>query len=426
MTQPILPPEGTYTDAERDFIDNSPFGLWPENQDSNFGQIRKVFTDIVQECIDELNHLGREMFVATSEQYLSLWEEQVGAPIAPAGKSTADRRATIFSLLRFGPFTRARVNTLIEGFLTPTFGAAATFTPSGISLDAGGVPLFSGATDLLGAYRVYYNPQNFSYEVWIRSDVTPDLAALSNALSRITPAHMSFTIDNTHDPVLDYFRTVRNKQPVFYLRMGSDANDSSGYGNNGAIVGGGLAAIASPGLLDVDVADGNGAYDFDGVDDKITVAVTPSLGLVGIGSFSVEAWVRADALPGAGIYPPIVHCNVFNLRINSSGEQNKIAFFVGSGEPRVQTDSPVVVGQVYHVVGVYDAATETSKLYVDGQLADSVLHDPPVSPINATFSVGGDGTWYLNGALDEVAIYDRALTDAEVAENYNTGIGVPT
>lgn len=198
--QPTLPAEGTYTEVEKDFIDLQPPGLWPENQDSNFGQVRKVITDIVQECVDEINHLSAEAYIATADEYLGLWEEIVHVPISPAGKTTTERRTIAGPRLHYGAFTRTRRREIVESFIIATFGESVALTSSGVELTSGGVPLYSGTFSLTGTYNIVEDVENFSYDVRILDTVTVDADALEKELERITPAGISFTITFTPTP----------------------------------------------------------------------------------------------------------------------------------------------------------------------------------------------------------------------------------
>lgn len=78
-------------------------------------------------------------------------------------------------------------------------------------------------------------------------------------------------------------------------------------------------------------------------------------------------------------------------------------------------DSPAA-GRWQYVVGVYDRATGTGSLYVDGVPQDaSVLSGsaPSVGPFR--LAAGGGGAATFQGAVDEVAVWDRALTPEQVA-----------
>lgn len=82
----------------------------------------------------------------------------------------------------------------------------------------------------------------------------------------------------------------------------------------------------------------------------------------------------------------------------------------------------------HHIVAVRDAATGHNILYVDGSLeADSVFTYSTgfTSASNvqvANFLQGGSHNYFFNGILDEIAIYDRALSESEVREHYSKGI----
>lgn len=199
--QPTLPAEVPYSDAELAFIDESPPRLFPDNQNSNFGYlIRKIFSDHVQELINQLDTIYNEKFVNTSLQYLDEWEREVGLPVAPTSYNTAQRRNAILNRLRKGAFSRAARRAVVESFITATFGAAPAFDVSGIPLDSSGIALYSGTNSLTGTYNIVENVAAFSYDVRILNTIAVDQVALTRELTRITPAGISFTITMTATP----------------------------------------------------------------------------------------------------------------------------------------------------------------------------------------------------------------------------------
>jgi len=193
--QPTLPAEVRFTDAELIFLDESPPGLFPENQNSNFGfVIRKVFSDKTQNISDWQDTIYNERFVNTSTTFLDQWELELGLPANPTGVSISLRRASVLARIQRGPFTRARRNALIESFITTTFGTATQFTPAGVPFDASGVTLYGESGALGSLYNVVESPSTFSYVVNVAASNVPDIAALTRELKRITPAGISFTI----------------------------------------------------------------------------------------------------------------------------------------------------------------------------------------------------------------------------------------
>lgn len=196
--QPNLPAEEVFTDAEIAFIEDSPPGLFPENQDSNFGLlIRKIFADKVQELIGQQLTLYNERFVSSASAYLDQWEIEVGLPSAPAGLTIAQRRNIILDRIRVGPFTHARRDAVVSSFVQATLGDAIALTPEGVSLDSSGVQIFSGLTSLAGTYAISEDIPGFAFTIAVVTGVTLDQVSLSRELDRITPAGIHYTIITT-------------------------------------------------------------------------------------------------------------------------------------------------------------------------------------------------------------------------------------
>jgi hypothetical protein len=137
------------------------------------------------------------------------------------------------------------------------------------------------------------------------------------------------------------------------------------------------------------------------------------------GSFSVSAWVRLDSAGGAfatAVSQDGDRASAFFLQY--SGADGRFAFSTVSG--RALAPTPPQVGRWYHLVGVRDAAAGQLRLYVDGALAGTrtqCLLDPGTG--NTVIGRGrydGQQVDFWRGAVDEVHVYDRALSDAEVAQ----------
>ena len=193
--QPTLPPEGDFTNAELMFMEEEPPGLFPANQDSNFGWvIRKNFSDFVQELQDDQLLIYNERFVDTSTQFIDQWEWEVGLPPNPSGVAIAGRRQNVLARLQRGPFTRPRRDAIIEAAINATFGNPIILTPPGVAMDPAGVPLYTESGDVSTLYKVVENIPGYSYQVRIKNTITPDIPSLTRELERITPAGISFTI----------------------------------------------------------------------------------------------------------------------------------------------------------------------------------------------------------------------------------------
>jgi hypothetical protein len=198
----------------------------------------------------------------------------------------------------------------------------------------------------------------------------------------------------------------------YYWRLG----ESSGLtavaavgGANGTISGG--VTLGQPGAI----ADGSTAMLFDGVDDKI-VAAGAALPLV----CTIEAWIK---IVDNAISRPIV-CGTNESPRFSVEPSLKLGLFdnantVGPGGVRVLT-----TGRWYHVACVMTASAIT--LYVDGSVDVTVAVTrttaaPAGVQIGHDALFGPDQRGFWLGSLDDVAIYPRALTAAEVAAHYAIG-----
>lgn len=197
---PPLPPEGDYTEVELSFIENSPDGYWPDNQDSNFGQIRRVVTDPLQECVDYLSTLFFEMFVQTSTRYLGLWEEEAGVAINPSNLNIDARRAIVLSVLKKGPFTRARRNKIVEAYILAGQGYPIMLVPEGVPIPPTGLPLYGEFDPTAAIYNVVETVETFYYSVRIRNGTPVDTAGLTTALKYFQPSGLHFTIDFVFAP----------------------------------------------------------------------------------------------------------------------------------------------------------------------------------------------------------------------------------
>ena len=186
----------------------------------------------------------------------------------------------------------------------------------------------------------------------------------------------------------------------------------SGKGNHGTIYG---ATWVSKGRW-------GPALSFDGVDDYVEIAYSQSLNTPYI---TVEAWVIYSGSTGAK--NPIVarwgdrSIAVFNLAVNTSDFPQFEA-----RDPNVTTkvvaSTPIAQDTWYHLVGTYDSSYV--RIYVNGVIAGetSATGDPLQQPTSNPVQVGKDQfDNYFYGIVNEVRIYNRALTADEIRALYELG-----
>jgi hypothetical protein len=422
MSQPVLPPEQPYTDIERAFIEHSPPGLFPTNQDSNIGQLRRVVTDELQAKADELTVLWQEMFPDSASLYLSLWEYMLGLTVAPSGKTLDERRAYIKARRRKGTFTRSLRDQIIENFLFGTTGSPIELTPEGVPLVAGGVPLYGEAVSVKNLYRVYEYVPNFTYDVWINNSNAVNVANLLRELERITPAGITPIIDNTKSNVLSYYRTVRNDNPVVYFEL-NDNNDLTFSGitatvNGGLVVGG----VAAPGLVTSTGNDERAATNFDGVDDSLQIVDYAPLNITE--QVTVEAWINAS--------PTEINGAIFDRTIGGTTNKKFLMFLDNLGRPiwrivignvlkAVTYTASDIRGAVRHLVGTYDG--EWLRLWIDSVLVAELAVTGKIDSGAGVSFIGrlGLAGFEFVGDIQHLAVYNYALSQTQIINHWNAG-----
>lgn len=162
----------------------------------------------------------------------------------------------------------------------------------------------------------------------------------------------------------------------------------------------------------------------------IANASCPNLKITG--SHSVSAWVKleSNAVGARGVAAMRDYAlgAGWAVQINTS---NAI-FFIKDGlttNTAIAADVAATVGTFCHIVGVYDSATSKLKIFMNGVKKEVTASGSSTSP-TVPFMIGGypsgagpHASGYIDGIIDDVAVFDRALTDAEVASIFSEGVG---
>jgi hypothetical protein len=198
------------------------------------------------------------------------------------------------------------------------------------------------------------------------------------------------------------------------------------------------SADESPGTLVNGTSFASGlagsAFALDGVDDYVLVPNSASLQLNS--AMTLEAWVRLDHLPPDAINPStgelIRWYDVLSkdnpgfpnkLRVQSDGSA-KFYLSTSAGISFVQSDPGKVSAGVFtHLVGTY--ASGQMALYVNGE-ATVAAKSGTLFADNGALEIAVDSYnhRFVPGLIDEVAVYNRALSPAEVLALFNAG-GAP-
>jgi hypothetical protein len=246
-----------------------------------------------------------------------------------------------------------------------------------------------------------------------------------------------------------YSEKVCAKNPIAYWRLGESEGpvvfDAIQNGHNGIFYGNPIYQEAGAVSNDTDTAiklDGNHSY-IEVPDNPYFSQPTSGQGL------TVEVWMRPDSLIFTGEAAGYVHWlgkgeagrHEWSLRFYSeqSSRPSRISAYIWSPEGGLGAGAyfqdKLVPGVWIHVVACYDSGDHTNpeagvSIYKNGVLRGGPTTSPgalyktyTIKPAHGTAPLRfgtRDQASFFEGGLDEVAIYPRVLTAAEIMDNYQT------
>ena len=212
---------------------------------------------------------------------------------------------------------------------------------------------------------------------------------------------------------------------AFNEGAGTSAADASGGGLTGTLTNG-----ASWGT-----GRNVGAVLLDGVNDYVELGNPVSLQLTG--SMTVSAWINSAAFPfdDAAIVSKRASGEVgYQLDTTIDRGPRTIGFKLtnSAGSNMFRYGATTLQANTwYHVTGVYNATTSELHVYLNGQLDDGTqVGTVTAAQRNSTANVNIgrrpiSNSFNFNGRIDDVRIYSRALTPAEIQTDMNTPIDPP-
>ncbi len=280
----------------------------------------------------------------------------------------------------------------VSGATTLAASASDNIGVSGVRFEVDGAPV--GTEDGTAPYSISWSSTSAANGTHTVRAVARDAAGNSTS-----SAPVSVTVNNTA-PTNGLVAAWS-----FNEASGSTVGDGSGNGNDGTLVGPVRTTAGKYGR----------ALTFDGVNDYVTIPDAPRLDLGK--AMTLEAWVRPSAssswrtvllkeTPGALAYS----------LYSASGTNRPSAWLDGTSSVG---STALTLNTWSHLSATYDGAR--LKVYVNGVLrADrATTVNVPVSA--EPLKIGGNAVWgeYFAGQIDEIRIYARALTAAEITADMN-------
>ena len=201
---------------------------------------------------------------------------------------------------------------------------------------------------------------------------------------------------------------------IAYYPFNGNANDESSNANDGTVMNG--ASLTTDRF-----GNPNSAYYLDGADDYIEIADSPSLrptNLTITGWFNFSSFQSVTSLIGKTVGSSwqdsytIWRQSYMKAATGADGQFDEIAFAHSTA-----------LNQWYQISYTYDDAANTHSLYIDGQLVKTEENTVTIGYDTHPLLIGADIeneslAYYFNGFIDDIRIYDRALSSAEIHDLY--------
>jgi hypothetical protein len=189
--------------------------------------------------------------------------------------------------------------------------------------------------------------------------------------------------------------------------------DRSGGTNNGTITAGTWSTTGHTGA----------ALSFNGTSTWVTIPDAPALDLTT--GMTLEAWVRPSALGTAWrnvIFKEQTGGMVYSLYANQDTTRPVGQVNIG-GEVNAVGTAALALNAWTHLALTFDG--QAVKLYVNGTLVQTTLIVGAIPASTGVLHLGGDAVWgeWYKGLMDDVRIYSRSLSPAEIQTDMNTPVG---
>lgn len=232
-----------------------------------------------------------------------------------------------------------------------------------------------------------------------------------------------------------YSELILSDGPIAYFRLGEtsgDAIDETGNGHDATYMNFDGSERGVPGAL---ILGDDGAAEFDGTDNIIAIVQASAQldnDLRATGSLTFEVWARPtharDAFLISGGSSPQAASGQDGYHVGLTDDGRLTVFLQGvSADIDVAFGDPgaVALNAWSHLAVSYDGST--LRAYVNGVEVGSLAQAITLDWGEESFVLGRvstQSTLYFRGVLDEAAVYDVALSEAQIQEHYEKGSGI--
>ena len=199
---------------------------------------------------------------------------------------------------------------------------------------------------------------------------------------------------------------------VAYYKLDGNSNDSVGTNN-------GTDTAITYSTANGKIGQGAG---FNGTSSLISLGNVLSI----FGAITISAWVYKTSTVVGSIVARGNGTNGIFDQYMLDGDGTNFRFYLYNGSTFLIATSPEIRNAWTHVVGVWSGGATPLQIYINGVKGTDSASFTGTQPTGTGVNIGKDNagaTQYFGGDIDEVAIYNRALSASEVLQLFNAGLG---
>lgn len=271
------------------------------------------------------------------------------------------------------------------------------------------IAIFNTALDICEIREIYDVPCNVGCGTWIYNDLLWGNLDPSSSTPSFEPvAYYPFNCDENDD-------NQSNCSAGTAVDESGIDKDGNPPDDNDGTVNGAVLATDRFGCEDK-------TYSFDGSSAYIEVPHSDSLELSDVNKVTIGAWVKKDSAQTGKIAIVTKSDESYILRFIGGNEPAFIIEHETGGEKTAESGITVSNDVWYHLVGTYDGTNV--KIYVDGVDETDIPTTATGMEDGSSYNLGiGENLQnpgkYLDGQIDDISIWDQALTADQVLDYYN-------
>lgn len=174
------------------------------------------------------------------------------------------------------------------------------------------------------------------------------------------------------------------------------------------------------------------SLSFDGVNEYLNCSNNTAFDFDYGDSFSIETWVKFDDLSSFGFlvskWLAVPPADALAYFLGTNGNKLTFRFFDnGGGTSGIIVDSLISlnVGEWYHLVATYDGSSNANgiNLYINNTVSNNIIRNNATGSVLNTepLQIGGQDTFFTNGQIAKVRVWNVELTPVEVTKQWNDG-----